>query len=49
VAIWIGIGPDGVRISDVLINVQRISALGIKAKGRVNLVVEAVKGPYMDP
>jgi len=49
VAVWIGMGPDGFLIADVFIEVQRISTLGIKAKGRVNLVVEAVKGPYMDP
>ena len=48
-AVWIGIGPDGFLIANVLIDVQIISALGIKAKEHVNLVVDPTKGPYIDP
>ena len=49
VAVWIGIGPGGFLIANVLIDVQIISALGIKAKERVNLVVDPTKGPHIDP
>ena len=49
VAIWIGIGLNRFLISDVLIDVQMISALGIKAKERVSLVVQPIDGAYIDP